>query len=851
MAKIKKFEFKNVRSYGNKMVEIPFDMDNGLVLIQGKNGGGKTSIVEALEFSIFGNSSRVPVKNLPNWFNDNAYTNVWFETDDNRAVKLARGISPDFYDLKIGENSFTSKGKSENKSGKPKIDKMVEEELYGISQDIFANNILLSINEFKSFIKMKPADKRKIIDKIFDTYEFNEMLKKVKNELSVLRTEKTELTTSIESKQNTLDATMTRINEIKATISDDIDSVITKYQAKIIEIEGKLKTANVEFSDLRLKLDGKSSELQREQQNHNYLIQNIMSEYNSDCEKIRAVYESEVSEFRGKERMDAQGLISQIEEEKNKRISELSNPESVISTKASEIYKKLEELGKLVEGRKASLDAKKIEVLSEISKKYSAKKEVITSEHTDKKTRLKGKYDELVALRNELSQRLIDANNIISEINGNLLVYKNKLSLYNNNQCPECGSDLHDEFHTEKRQGIESEINRLEIKLGTCLEQKIEIENSLNANELSRQSATSLDSNIDAEYNQKMNIVNMEEVSEINVASSDYSTEYTKLISSADAKRNQLNSDIENIRETVTVEYNNNYSSISNVYNSKINEVRTSSQKKIDDFSTLKCSEYENKISNEKISYDSKITAENSRMLKLEAELVPVIEELKKDKELCENTCKSLTEEINGAKLNLATVQNGDATKTITELSSIVSELEYQINEIKPILEICEEKIEIRENTQHLIGEDGLKKMIMRKILPRFNASIQKITSMFDFKYRFMFDDNFDAHLSYCGKEVPITISKGEEKIMDIIVLLSTLQIILMKHPSINMLFLDEIFSNLDVENIAKSVEILKGYSMNYKLIVFVMSHTAVPSELFDKIINVSYDGTFSSLEIN
>ena len=64
------------------------------------------------------------------------------------------------------------------------------------------------------------------------------------------------------------------------------------------------------------------------------------------------------------------------------------------------------------------------------------------------------------------------------------------------------------------------------------------------------------------------------------------------------------------------------------------------------------------------------------------------------------------------------------------------------------------------------------------------------------------------------------------------------------------MLFLDEIFVSLDVENIARAVSILKDYSRKYNLIVFVMSHTQVPVELFDKTINVSSDGTFSSIEI-
>jgi len=50
--KIKEFAFKNICSYGNKIQTFKFSDEPNLILVQGTNGSGKSSISDALTVSI-------------------------------------------------------------------------------------------------------------------------------------------------------------------------------------------------------------------------------------------------------------------------------------------------------------------------------------------------------------------------------------------------------------------------------------------------------------------------------------------------------------------------------------------------------------------------------------------------------------------------------------------------------------------------------------------------------------------------------------------------------------------------------------------------------------------------------
>ena len=153
------FSYKNILSYGNKLQTFKFDDKPGLILVEGENGAGKSSIKEALTVSIYGRSAIRKMKDIPNWINRNAYTNVKFVTNSGEIVELDRGIDPNFSDIKINGTKF-------NLPDKRKVDEFIEDELAKIPFSVFCNTISLSFDDFKSFVNLSKDDKRKIVDYI-------------------------------------------------------------------------------------------------------------------------------------------------------------------------------------------------------------------------------------------------------------------------------------------------------------------------------------------------------------------------------------------------------------------------------------------------------------------------------------------------------------------------------------------------------------------------------------------------------------------------------------------------------------------------------------------------------------
>jgi DNA repair exonuclease SbcCD ATPase subunit len=132
------------------------------------------------------------------------------------------------------------------------------------------------------------------------------------------------------------------------------------------------------------------------------------------------------------------------------------------------------------------------------------------------------------------------------------------------------------------------------------------------------------------------------------------------------------------------------------------------------------------------------------------------------------------------------------------------------------------------------------------------NATIKRIIDELQYKFGFHFDEDFNAVIEHMGHEVsPESLSTGEEKMIDLIVVLAVMELIKMKHPKVNVMFLDEVFASLDQTNIEKVIKILREFMNKYGMTLFAISHTMMPKEHFDKVISVTNDGMFSDLSIS
>ena len=70
------------------------------------------------------------------------------------------------------------------------------------------------------------------------------------------------------------------------------------------------------------------------------------------------------------------------------------------------------------------------------------------------------------------------------------------------------------------------------------------------------------------------------------------------------------------------------------------------------------------------------------------------------------------------------------------------------------------------------------------------------------------------------------------------------------RFPGLNILFLDEIFSSIDASGVYHIIEILHQIIKEIGINTFVINHTVLPSEYFDKKVEITKDGGFSEFSI-
>lgn len=266
--KIQEFSFRNICSYGNKLQTFQFTDEPRLILVQGKNGSGKSSISDALTVSIYGKSAIRKTKEIPNRINKNAYTQIKFITGNGQLIDIERGIEPNFSKLSID-------GVEYNLPDKRRVDEFIEDELTKIPFNVFSNTISLSVNDFKSFVKLSPADKRQIIDKIFGLDIVNDMSKIAKEESKKIRAEISPLESSIASNQRLLESSISQLQNLQNEIKTNNDSKILELEQALEKLIEDKKGAHAEASSFSAEISRIRQDIRTEQDKQSTVRANI------------------------------------------------------------------------------------------------------------------------------------------------------------------------------------------------------------------------------------------------------------------------------------------------------------------------------------------------------------------------------------------------------------------------------------------------------------------------------------------------------------------------------------------------------------------------------------------------
>jgi len=266
--KIKKVEFKNFASYGNRLQVIDFEESkSNLYLVLGGNGAGKSTLAKVITYMCYGKVEGSTLKDLPNRVNSELYGRIWLESKGNK-IEIERGINPGIFNVKIN-------GAEYDVAGKVNLQEFLETEIYEIPYHVFKNVIILSVNDFKSFITMSPYDKKRIIDKIFGFSVINEMAEAVK-----------------EQRRGIIDEIKTYEDEIR-TLNESIGSVYDKIeQIELLTEEKdkskvkKLKTDLIALNERRKKLKGFTTKTKEKLEELDLASRNKASEHSTLQHKI-------------------------------------------------------------------------------------------------------------------------------------------------------------------------------------------------------------------------------------------------------------------------------------------------------------------------------------------------------------------------------------------------------------------------------------------------------------------------------------------------------------------------------------------------------------------------------------
>jgi DNA repair exonuclease SbcCD ATPase subunit len=181
-----------------------------------RNGTGKTSILQAISYALYGQSiSSIKKDNLINLTNNkNMLVSIDFTIND-KEYRIERGRRPNILKFYVNdqEQKFNDEAQGDSRETQHAIEKLI-----GISHDMFKH--IVAINTYtESFLALKTNDQRVIIEQLLGITQLSERAEKIKEQSKATRD-------SISQEEFRIKA----INEANNKIQEQIDSLIKRQK---------------------------------------------------------------------------------------------------------------------------------------------------------------------------------------------------------------------------------------------------------------------------------------------------------------------------------------------------------------------------------------------------------------------------------------------------------------------------------------------------------------------------------------------------------------------------------------------------------------------------------------------
>ena len=253
MILFEKIRWKNFLSTGNQFTEMTFN-ENQTTLIIGNNGSGKSTVLDALTFSLFGKPFRKINKPLlVNSVNEKeCRVEVEFSVGSIN-WKVIRGIKPNVFEIWRNDSLLDQSAAALDQQ------KWLEQNVLKMNYKSFTQIVILGSSTFVPFMQLSASNRREVIEDLLDIKIFSSMsgiikekIRQTKDDIKVLQLKKESLTDKVQMQKNF-------IEELESRAAEDIKSKETNIMG-LLDEENKFMHENIkiveELDDLNIEDNG-------------------------------------------------------------------------------------------------------------------------------------------------------------------------------------------------------------------------------------------------------------------------------------------------------------------------------------------------------------------------------------------------------------------------------------------------------------------------------------------------------------------------------------------------------------------------------------------------------------------
>ena len=245
MILFKTARWKNFLSTGDKFTEINLNKDE-TTLIVGHNGAGKSTILDAISFALFGKPHRnINKPQLINSINNkNCVVEVEFQIGQGN-FKVVRGIKPVIFEI-------WKNGTMINQSSHAKeYQRILEQNILKLNHKSFHQVVVLGSSSFIPFMQLPAGHRRDVIEDLLDINVFSKMNMLLREQTNTLKEQIKDINYNIDIQKNKIETQTKYIRDITALTEENKK----EYESRIQESKNSIDALQAQNSELSMGLE--------------------------------------------------------------------------------------------------------------------------------------------------------------------------------------------------------------------------------------------------------------------------------------------------------------------------------------------------------------------------------------------------------------------------------------------------------------------------------------------------------------------------------------------------------------------------------------------------------------------